>query len=44
MEINKIAKDCRPMGKVVAIIKSPNREKEHLVTLVPLEKNLLDLE
>ena len=30
------------MGKVMAIIKSPNRDKEHLVTLMPLEKNLLD--
>ena len=26
------------MGKVVAIVKSPNREKEHLVTLMAVEK------
>lgn len=30
------------MGRIKAIIKSPNREKEHLVTLMPLEKSLLD--
>ncbi len=41
-EINKIAKDLRPMGRVKAIIKSPNRDKEHLVTLMALEKNVLD--
>lgn len=36
-EINKIAKDLRPMARVKAIIKSPNREKDHLVTLLPLD-------
>lgn len=30
------------MGRVKSIIKSPNREKEHLVTLMPLEKNLME--
>lgn len=30
------------MGKVKAIIKSPNREKEHLVTLMPLDKDIID--
>jgi len=41
-EINKIAKDLRPMGKVKAIIKSPNMDKEHLVTLMPVDKGIID--
>jgi hypothetical protein len=36
--INDFAKDLRPLGKVKAILKSPNREKEILITLQPLEK------
>lgn len=40
-EINRISKEMRPLGIVKAIIRSPNREKEHLVTLMPLEKELL---
>ena len=38
IDINTIAKDLRPIARVKAIVKSPNREKEHLVTLKALEK------
>ena len=30
------------MGKVKAIIKSPNMDKEHLVTLMPVDKGIID--
>lgn len=42
LEINEIAKDCRPLGNVKAIMKSPNREKEHMVTLVIQDKRRLE--
>jgi len=41
--VNQIAKDLRPLGRVKVIKKSPTIEKEHLVTLMPIEKDLLDL-
>jgi len=41
-EINRIAKDLRPMGKVKAIVKSPNLEKEHLVTLTAVDNYVLE--
>ena len=44
VQINKISVDLRPLGRVRAIIKSPIREKDFLVTLMPLEKELLKLE
>lgn len=41
-EINAISQDLRPIGIVKAILKSPNRDKEHMVTLTVLEKERLD--
>jgi len=41
-EVNEIAHDCRPLGRVKAIIKSPNREKELMVTLVVQDKERLE--
>jgi len=31
--ICEYAKECRPLGRVKAIMKSPNREKDHMITL-----------
>lgn len=42
--INKLALDLRPLGKVRAILKSPTREKELLITLMTTDKELLDLD
>lgn len=42
LEINEIAKDCRPLGNVKAIMKSPNREKEHMVTLMIQDQERLE--
>lgn len=41
ISINKLAKEFRPLGKVVAIINSPNSQKELLATLQPAQKSLL---
>jgi hypothetical protein len=43
-EINSVSDDIRPLARVRAIRASPNREKEHLVTLMPMEKDLHSLE
>jgi hypothetical protein len=40
--INEIAKDCRPLGMVKAILKSPNREREWMVTLTIQDKERLE--
>jgi hypothetical protein len=29
------------MGRIKAIVKSPNFEKEHLVTLMPIDKGII---
>jgi hypothetical protein len=34
--------DCRPCGLVKAILKSPNREREQMVTLTVQDKDRLD--
>lgn len=41
-EINLLAKELRPIGRVKAIMKSPNREKDHMITLTILDKERLD--
>lgn len=43
-EINSVSADIRPLARVRAIRASPNRDKEHLITLMPLEKELLGIE
>lgn len=40
-EINSVGASIRPLARVRAIRASPNRDKELLVTLMPLEKDLL---
>lgn len=40
--INEFATECRPLGRVKAILKSPNREKDHMVTLTIVDKDRLD--
>jgi hypothetical protein len=44
MQINEIAKELRPIGRVRAILKSPAREKELLITLLPVDRELLDID
>jgi hypothetical protein len=40
--ICELAKDSRPLGRVKAILKSPNREKDHMVTLIIQDKDRLE--
>jgi len=40
--ICEYAKECRPLGRVKAIMKSPNREKDHMITLTIQDKDRLD--
>ena len=40
--ICEYAKDSRPLGRVKAILKSPNREKDHMVTLIIQDKERLE--
>jgi hypothetical protein len=40
--VNELAHECRPCGLVRAIIKSPNREREQMVTLIVQDKERLD--
>jgi hypothetical protein len=40
--ICEFAKDSRPLGRVKAILKSPNREKDHMVTLIIQDKDRLE--
>jgi hypothetical protein len=37
-----LSKECRPLGRVKAIFKSPNREKELMVTLIVQDKERLE--
>lgn len=39
--INRIAKELRPLGKVVHVISSPNMQKELLATLISVNKEKL---
>lgn len=42
LRLNEILRECRPLGHVKAILKSPNREKELMVTLNVTDKERLD--
>ena len=38
--INELCREFRPLGKVVVVDKSPNRERELMVTLMPTERDM----
>jgi hypothetical protein len=40
--INKLAKEYRPLGKVVTVLNSPAMQKELIATLVPVDKTVLN--
>ena len=40
VQINEIAKQKRPLCQVVSVLKSQNMEKEQLITMVFIEKDL----
>jgi hypothetical protein len=40
--VNELARECRPLGHVKAIMKSPHREREIMVTLNVMDKERLD--
>jgi hypothetical protein len=40
--INRIAKEFRPLGRVVHVVSSPNMQKELLATLISINKGKLD--
>jgi hypothetical protein len=39
--INKLAKEYRPLGKVITVLNSPAMQKELIATLVPIDKAVL---
>jgi len=40
--INRIAKELRPLGKVVHVVSSPNMQKDLLATLISINKEKCD--